>query len=46
MMEMYEGKNIRLLLDVNVAEDDIVEMNLDKVSEEKLTLQNKLNQAN
>ena len=45
-MEMYEGKNIRLLLDVNVAEDDIVEMNLDKVSEEKLTLQNKLNQAN
>ena len=45
-MEMYEGKNIRLLLDVNVAEDDIVEMNLDKVSEEKLTLHNKLNQAN
>lgn len=45
-MEMYEGKNIRLLLDVNVAEDDIVEMNLDKVSVEKLTLQNKLNQAN
>jgi len=44
-MEMYEEKNIRLLLDVNVAEDDIVEMSLDKINEEKLTLQNKLDQA-
>ena len=46
LMEMYEEKNTRILIDVNTGEDDIVQQNLNKVFNEKQKLREKINHVN